>query len=256
MFQSTRKQSTFSNLSDTSNGLTKRIEQLQKAGEIGAIVKLINQSSQRLQVDNDIIQKFQAKHPAPVSPVPDEFKNIVPSNISADLNITPAALRQIIFRRAKLKSPGLDKFRFDHLRPLIGNGNSTAPDENQFAEYLVKIVSLIIDGKAPNSIFSLLRDNVMVGIPKDNNDVRPIGMGITVRKLASIFLLKYTSIATSATLQGQDEPFNSSHFKDLQYGLTSLGTENIIHSLRLRHELHPEEDIFTPDADNAFNTAS
>jgi len=35
-----------------------------------------------------------------------------------------------------------------------------------------------------------------------------------------------------------------------------LGTENIIHSLRLRHELHPEEDIFTPDADNAFNTAS
>ena len=35
----------------------------------------------------------------------------------------------------------------------------------------------------------------------------------------------------------------------LQYGLTS-------HSRRLRHELHPEEDLFTPDADNAFNTAS
>jgi len=127
MFESACKQSTTSNLSDTSNH-------------------------------------------TPVAPVPDEFKTIVPSNISADLNITPAALRQIIFRRAKLKSPGLDKFRFDHLRPLIGNGNSTNPDENQFAEYLVKIVSLIIDGKAPNSIFTLLRDN-------DNNDVRPIGMG-------------------------------------------------------------------------------
>jgi len=77
MFQSTRKQSTTSNQSETSNGLTKRIEVLQKAGEIGAIVKLINQSSERLQVDNDIIQKLQAKHPAPVSPVPDEFKTII-----------------------------------------------------------------------------------------------------------------------------------------------------------------------------------
>ena len=96
----------------------------------------------------------------------------------------------------------------------------------------------------------------MVGIPKTNKDVRQTSMGVTIRKLASIFLLKYTSIATSATLQGQDEPFNSSHFKDLQYGLTSLGTGNIIHSLRLRHELHPEEIIFTFNADNAFNTAS
>jgi hypothetical protein len=81
-------------------------------------------------------------------------------------------------------------------------------------------------------------------------------MGVTLRKLVSIYFLRYTSIATSALIEGEDVPFNRSHFRQLQYGLESLGTDKIIHSLRTRHELHPEEDMFAPDAENAFNLAS
>jgi hypothetical protein len=174
------------------NNLSKKIDQLQRAGEIGSIAALLRQSSSstRLVVDQEVINKLQDKHPRPTVPVPDALKNHQPSNISADLQINPETLRKIIFRRAKLKAPGLEKFRFDHLRPLIGSGNITAPDQNEFADCLARVVALIADTNAPADIFTILRDNVLVGLPKDNGDIRPIGMGVTLRKLVSIYFLR------------------------------------------------------------------
>ena len=77
---------------------------------------------------------------------------------------------------------------FDILRILVGYGGIDRQDGDVFTTLLTRLVILILYNNVPNSIFSVLRDNELCGLPKKVGlDVRPIGMGTYPRKLEVMF---------------------------------------------------------------------
>ena len=81
----------------------------------------------------------------------------------------------------------------------------------------------------------------VLALPKNDDDILPVGLQVIYRKIAG-------TVCQSKTYQ-----FNKEHFENLQYCTTKSGTEIISHSFRLVLEEKPELDIFAMDGDNAFN---
>jgi hypothetical protein len=157
-----------------------------------------------------------------------------------DINL----FRSVCQKGKKGARPGIDGLRFEHIHQLVGHTTEPQDCEYHLTNKLAEILSIIAAGKAPNEAYSFLRNNEVIGIPKDNKDVRPIGMGNTYRKLVSKYLLT------------QMQHFNSSHFKNLQYAMKKNGMEEIIHSLRLTLETDPTLHLYSIDACNAFNNGN
>jgi hypothetical protein len=237
-----------------------RIQKLAAAGEIGKIMTLISTVHNNIAPTPATVAALQTKHPtpSPYAPHPDilsalEATNLIDSARTA-FEIHGDRLRSWIHNKKDFVTPGLDNVRWEHLRQLIGRGGIERPDEERFAELLADILVLLIDvTEVPTEVYDALRDNALIAIPKGNGDVRPIGMGSTIRKLCSIAFLSHTHknqhAATTST-------FNSSHFHPIQYGLQPKGTEQVIHGVRYAMERSPENDVFLMDADNAFNKVS
>ena len=118
---------------------------------------------------------------------------------------------------------------------------------------------LLVDVKAPEELYQVLRDNELIALPKKDDYIRPVGMGLVIRKLVSILFLFHTfekpAVVEDSTRK-LGESFNDLHFKGLQYGCTERGTEKIIHFTRQSLELHPDRDHFFMDEENAFNQVS
>ena len=51
---------------------------------------------------------------------------------------------------------------------------------------------LLVDVKAPEELYQVLRDNELIALPKKDDDIRPVGMGLVIRKLVSILFLSHT----------------------------------------------------------------
>ena len=51
---------------------------------------------------------------------------------------------------------------------------------------------LLVDVKAPEDLYQVLRDNEPIALPKKDEDIRPVGMGLVIRKLVSILFLFHT----------------------------------------------------------------
>jgi hypothetical protein len=235
----------------------KRIQELAKAGEIGAIMQYICQSRSSAPATNTTFQQLQSKHPSrsPNQLTENQLQSLQSASTTETsrtwLDLTGDRVRRAILKRAKLKKSGPDKLRYDHLRVLIGHGGEDKSDENEFAEALASILTLIIDVEAPLEFYDSVRDNELCAIPKPNGDIRPLGMGVVFRKLCSIIFLTYTN-----TTDIHNQSFNRTHFDQLQYGMETRGAEDIIHQVRKSFDTNPELDIFCLDADNAFNMIS
>ncbi len=141
--------------------------------------------------------------------------------------------------------PGIDKLRNKHLQQMVGYKRELDPDEQQFLNYLTDIVNIIVQGKEPPDVATVLSSNEMFAAPKSGDDVRPIGIGTTLRKLAA-----------KALLNASQANFNATHFKDLQLALKKNGMEEIIHMFAETMERDPTLDVFCADGDNAFNAAN
>jgi hypothetical protein len=157
---------------------------------------------------------------------------------------TIGTLRTSISNSKRLVKHGIDKLRYEHLRDLVGHSPEATPDQLQFSELLTHLINLLINGSVPEEVLPFLADNELIAIPKIN-DIRPVGMGGVLRKLAS-------SVVFNAT----QAEFNKAFFGATQLALHPAGTEDIVHAFSLVHQTHPDWDIFAVDADNAFNTAN
>ena len=106
-------------------------------------------------------------------------------------------------------------------------------------------ISLIINAKLPGEVSKALRDNEIMAIPKNaaDDDVRPIGIGSTLRKVASAVFRKMFE-------------FNEKYYKHFQHGLKSNGTERIGHEVRIARDMHKDWDFYSVDGDNGFNRSN
>ena len=237
-----------------------RIQKLASAGEIGKIMSFITHDKSPVPPSEATVTALQAKHPES-SPyqssvdIADAISNLNPSDSARTaFEIHGDRLRSWIHNKKDFVTPGLDNIRWEHLRQLIGRGGIDRPDEERFAQLLADIVVLLLDvNDVPTEVYDALRDNVLIAIPKGGGDVRPIGMGSTIRKLCSIAFLSHTHKQQNPITK---ETFNTNHFGHLQYGLQPKGTEQIIHAVKYAMEKSPESDVFLMDADNAFNRIS
>ena len=238
----------------------KRIEQLACNGEIGKIMRMIDREGTTKAVDEDTVERLQQKFPSPYSLMDQEFLSVPPCDeAAAIMGVTADNIRGYITSRANGIKDGHDKDRYELKKKLIGIGGEDHIEENKYAEGLAAVVSLILNGKAPFEVYSYLRSCELIALSKPDKpgDVRPVNQGCVIRKLTSLFIKDYTKKASSAAvIPEQRRPFNESHFEGKQYGLEKLGTEKIIHSLRIHREKNVEDDTFIMDATNAFCNSS
>lgn len=89
---------------------------------------------------------------------------------------------------------------------------------------------------------TLSSNEMFMAAKSSPDDVRPIGIGFTLRKLAA-----------SVCLNASQRTFNNEHFGQLQYARKRNGMEEILHLFAARMENDPSLDVFNADGDNAFN---
>ena len=99
-------------------------------------------------------------------------------------------------------------------------------------------------GQEPDAISDIIRDNELIALPKGESDIRPIGIGFTIRKITSMIAFRRL------------KDFNLRHFGSSQFALARNGCENVIHSLVSAKAENPTWDMLCLDADNAFNRAN
>jgi hypothetical protein len=143
-----------------------------------------------------------------------------------------------------LVAHGLDKTRYEHLKKLFGvniPGAQNLPDIAEFRELFTQIIQRIVNADLPASVLPMFKDLESVALPKNDDDIRPVGLQVIYCKIAG-------TVCQRKTYQ-----FNKAHFENLQYCTTKSGTEIISHSFRLVLEEKLELDVFAMDGDNAFN---
>ena len=235
---------------NTESSIEKRAIMFANKGEIGKCLNILNRSNRVIRADEMTYRALQAKHPAPGESLLSEDDILKISNFhlpddSVDkIRIDESTLIKFIKKTKYLVRHGIDKLRYEHIRQLVGyqNPNNPRQDEQIFIKSYINILELMIHGKVPSEALPLFRDNEELALPKGENDIRPIGMGNTHRKIAAAMALQSTYI------------FNKEYFKDIQFGLDKFGTEKIIHTFRHAYESNNHnKDMFALDGDNAFN---
>ncbi len=166
------------------------------------------------------------------------------------LRVSSDDVRDIVSNLADSKLPGVDLFTAEHLKFFMGtrgaskDGSHLDADEQQFADAYTTLINLLLAGLVPDSVCAFFRTNLLLALPKSNSDVRPIGVGTMLRKVASKLVFR------------ESWQFNKEHFKKYQLALQPAGMEEVIHMLNTSRSIHPDWDLFSIDAENAFNSAN
>jgi hypothetical protein len=139
--------------------------------------------------------------------------------------------------------PGADKLRYEHLKQLVGKYKDPNPDQIAFGD-LLAIVNVLLSGNLPSQISRCFKESQVVVIPKGEDDIRPINIMGFIRQ-----------IAEKAAMNWVRSKFSTSEYFGLtQFALKKCGTEHIIHEFQIQVEKDIQNmDVFTMDADNAFN---
>ena len=226
-----------------------RIDKFVQAGEYSRAMALVCSDGKQVVPSESVFDKLQEKHPARnldsgISRARQEEMLKYKVSPEEECVVTWSSIRANVKHLHKFVKHGPDKLRNEHLQSLVGSKDEEPPvDELEFCTLLAAIASLVINGQQPEEISAALRDSEMFAGPKGSSDVRPIGIGATLRKICGRECFNLT------------KSFNEKHFGNVQYALKSGGTEKIIHSFNLAME-RDDTDKFAMDAMNAFNSGN
>ena len=228
----------------------KRVSQYLCAGRISKAMDIVLNGTEMAPSSEEVFAQLLSKHPQEEVDASEEILEELHSFVASPdqkTQIGKQLIHEIIGNWKALVRPGTDKLRNEHLKLLVGHHLKVQEDdETLFTDLLAEVVQLIANCEYPAEIAPALRDNEIIAIPKNQviPDVRPIGIGATLRKLCSSCIAK------------KNYKLNEKRFRSHQMGLKPNGVEAIIHKLNLSIEKHPEYDVFTIDADNAFNRSN
>ena len=76
-------------------------------------------------------------------------------------------------------APGPSGMRFEHLKPCL--------DSHDLFNLLCGVVQCVVSGNPPIEIGQALATSHLIGLAKENGDVRPIVMGECLRRLCSLY---------------------------------------------------------------------
>eukprot|EP01031_Cornospumella_fuschlensis_P030346 gene30346-36667_t len=170
----------------------KRVSQLVQAGQFSDAFSLLTRDNAIAQPSDEALEKLCAKHPEPANRLQRAFEAIKNFQLPSDqcIESTPEGIREIIRDCPLHKAPGLDKLRYDHLRALVGRDVEPSAADFTFCSKLSQVINILLSDKAPAEVGEFLRGNILIALPKGADDVRPVGMGSVLRKIASKCLWK------------------------------------------------------------------
>ena len=150
-------------------------------------------------------------------------------------------------RKALLSFPSTSGAGRSGLRPShVRDALRPASSDLLLSELLSEVVSLLLRGKVPESIWPYVCGASIMALRKPNGSLRPIAIGETIRRLTS-------KVAVDLITERAREIF-----EPLQLGVkTPNGCEAIIHVARQwfsRNRTDPDKVAVSVDVSNAFNT--
>ena len=218
---------------------TDRCRWLCAAGELSRGLKALLTTSGTRPPGEDTTSKLQAKHPASTA---FDFTPYSAFATPPDERITISTADVLHAARTcpRRSAPGPSGLRFEHL-------TSALMDDPALRAHIAKFTQLLIDGAVAEDIIRLtcLNDARLVALEKENDDVRPIAIGDSLRRLLSrVVLRKVRSEADSCLAPTQ-----------LGVGYSG-GAEAIFHAASSL--LHRRRDlcVVAVDLSNAFNSVN
>ena len=223
---------------------------LAEVGEIGKAFKKLKSDRNRVVPSQEVLHKLQSKFPeAGVSSLtPEQIESIFNYNPEANdeselIIATTAEIEVIIMKARKQVAHGIDHLRYEQLNQLW-SPYSNDPTDGEFRRLLTGVINKIIQAQIPPAVVAIFRDIELLALPKGDDDVRPIGLQLILKKIACSICLNRT------------KTFNKDYFKSLQYCMSPFGTESVSLFFRAILESRPDLDLWAKDGDNGFGRLS
>ena len=186
--------------------------------------------------DPNSVAALRAKHPPGPAVDPAATSNLPPTN-----PVRSKAVLESLKAFPKGTGPGPTGLRAQHLVD-----GCAGPEQTAALEALTDLVTLLADARAPKELAPFLAGAALMALPKDENDLRPVAVGETIRRLTSKCLCSTVREAAQAL------------FAPLQVGVACpRGGEAAVHVVRQyteRHRDSPSKTLLLVDFSNAFNT--
>jgi len=204
-------------------------------GNFKAAIRILG-SDDRLAPDcSETVDALRERHPSASQDrmsIPDQHNfsscTVSEADVAAAIRSFPAG-----------SAGGPDRFRPQHLRDLSSNLEKGPA----LLSAVTGLVNLLLDGKCPQSVASVLFGGNLTALTKKTGGIRPIAVGYTWRRLAAKCAMKYALV----TLDGCLLP------RQLGVGVSG-GCEAAVHATRRFIADMPEDYVVAKlDFSNAFN---
>ena len=215
-----------------SSSLIRSVRSKVRNGEISRAGNLLT-SSGLATTSLETFQRLQEKHPQRKNLISEELKHHKPtcSPVQVSLSLFISVLKNC----PNGSSCGFNGWRFEHLKLLLDSDYTTS--------HLHSLCNSYLSGSVPDVVATTLAGAKLIALQKNVNDVRPIAVGDSFRRL--------TAKLACHQLKKKISTFLAPH----QYGVsTPGGAELMTHLIQASLEEHPEWIVIKTDAKNAFNT--
>ena len=210
-------------------------------GDVSGAVRIISSCDTVLPVTLEVKDKLVEKHPPPLTTV-----NLPPTCDTENAQCTRDEVKKAIKSFKPGSSGGQDGLLPQHLVDLTSD---------ELGEPAVKLLDALSDffnlimfpGQVPNQICATIYGASLIALSKSCGGVRPIAVGLTLRRLASKILMKKLY------------PKCKTLFFPHQLGVgTPKGAESAVHTVRayIEKEKMSEKVLLKVDFRNAFNQIS
>ena len=195
-------------------------------------------SSKGLAPDSEAtLQALRAKHPAPQSPTTLD-SNLV--NSVSPVDLTPAQVLALVKRMPRGTAAGPSGLRADHLKQML------TESDVDILPALTHVINAIRAANVPDEVTPFLAGARLMALPKGDNDVRPIAVGETLRRLAA------KSFAAEVKKQAKDVLLPGKQVGVGVEGGIEAATATVWDYTH-RHSGH-DKVVLKIDYSNAFNT--
>jgi hypothetical protein len=180
-------------------GIHAAATRLAEVGEIGKAFKKLKSDRNRVIPSHDVLSKLKSKFPGPgdTDLTEEQIASIYSYNLDRNdeaepIVVTSAEIELIILKAKKQVAHGIDHMRYEQLKQLWGP-YSNDPTESDFRELFTSIINKIVQAQVPPNIVPIFKDIELLALPKGEEDIRPIGLQLILKKIACAICLKRTN---------------------------------------------------------------
>ena len=224
---------------NSTEALAARVSSKLEEGDYRGAVRLACSRDTIAEQSPSTIEAMKLKHP------PRNLNSIIedqPHPAPLGFTVNEELIRRAIMLFPSGSSGGTDGLLPQHLKDLIG----PAAEDGAVSvlNALTALITLILEGRTPVAVRSLLFGAKLTALTKENGGLRPIAVGSTIRRLAS----KCACLHALNTIPDILAPHQ------LGFGISS-GVEAAVHATRINlHNLPSNKALIKVDFENAFNS--